>query len=186
MSLKECPSCGADNIFVPLVPAVGYDGTLYGAKSEGFCNGGACDQRFWYYPSTGRITRRTGGITLREWRQHGVSLDVVNALRANEGMSRLAEAADRAEPCPNPPQTTIRGSDPFRGIKDWYYWLLAAVKLTPFSKRSRKDAAMVTGVSTTNEEVRVEQMLSPAALLPKGETDGQDNINAARARRRTK
>ena len=63
MSLKECPSCGHDAIFVPLVPAVGYDGKLYGAKSEGFCNGHECDQLFWYYPRSSRITRRTVGVT---------------------------------------------------------------------------------------------------------------------------
>lgn len=177
MSLKECPSCGADNIFVPLVPAVGYHGTLLGFKSEGFCNNGACDQLLWYYPSTGRVTRRSVGLTLREWRQRRVSLDVVNALRANEGMSLLVEDAGFITPLSPTSQFSITQDDwpwytrLFDTVQDWYYWIRALI-LSPFRRRSRKDADLEAGISTVNE-VRVDQMLSPAAVLPKDEPSEQ-------------
>jgi hypothetical protein len=91
MTLEACPKCGTDNIFVPLVPAVGYDGRLYGGRSEGFCNNLSCDQRFWYVPHSGRITRRNSGMTLKEYRLRHVDVDVFNIMRRHAGLPPVAK-----------------------------------------------------------------------------------------------
>lgn len=153
MSLNECPSCGYDAIFVPLIPAVGYDGKLYGSKSAGFCNGHECDQLLWYYPHSGRVTRRTGGVTLEGWRKSRVDLTFINIIRRNEGMSALIEANDCAEPPPFLTSLTrpwyIRLQDT---IENWFWYVVAAVK-SPFLRRNRRDLdkAVAEGVLTINE-----------------------------------
>lgn len=46
-----------------------FDGTIHwGGKQIAFCNNPQCDQRFWYYPASGRITRRNTGLTYQEYR----------------------------------------------------------------------------------------------------------------------
>ena len=67
LGLKECPKCKADSIFLSLVPAVGYDGRLFGSRSEGFCNNPQCDQLLWYYPRSGHVTRRNMGPTIDDY-----------------------------------------------------------------------------------------------------------------------
>ena len=89
--LSSCPKCDYDAIFVPLVPAVGYDGKLYGGKSEGFCNNPQCDQLLWYYPHSGRVTRRTGGITLAEYQARDTDVRIINVIRRNRGLLPVME-----------------------------------------------------------------------------------------------
>ncbi len=92
MSLEVCPSCGIqDSIFLAYAPAVGLDGTLYGGRREAFCNNCACNQRYWYVPATGRITRRNTGITYQEWRLRRVDLQAINVMRQSEGLTKLIE-----------------------------------------------------------------------------------------------
>ncbi len=96
MALKNCPACGHDSIFLPLIPAAGYDGTLHGSRSEGFCNSPRCDQLLWYYPHTGRVTRRTVGINLKEYTERRwerrFDLDFINTWRKEAGLRLLIEA----------------------------------------------------------------------------------------------
>lgn len=91
MALKNCPACGHSSIFVPLVPAVGYDGKLYGGKSEGFCNSPKCDQLLWYYPSTGQVTRRNVGVTLKDYWLRRADIDVFNSTRVRAGLKPVSE-----------------------------------------------------------------------------------------------
>jgi hypothetical protein len=72
-------------------PAIGLDGKLYGGRREAFCNNMSCDQRYWYIPRSGRITRRNTGITYQEWRLRRVDLRAINVMRQHEGMTRLIE-----------------------------------------------------------------------------------------------
>ena len=92
MPLEVCPSCGVqDSIFLAYGPVVGLDGKLYGGRREAFCSNMSCDQRYWYVPATGRITRRNTGITYQEWRLRRVDLQAINVMRQHEGMTRLIE-----------------------------------------------------------------------------------------------
>ncbi len=154
MALKNCPACGADSIFVPLVPAVGYDGTLYGGRSEGFCNSPRCDQLLWYYPRSGRVTRRTVGITLKDYWLRRADISAFNLTRRRVGLSPVLERSIAVLSLPS-----VVGPDtkPFKikyadlgldealtwyervkyEIVSWYYWLLAAVK--PSFKKDEND-----------------------------------------------
>lgn len=145
MSLEACPKCGNDNIFVPLVPAVGYDGTLYGGRTEGFCNSPRCDQRFWYYPRSGRITRRNNGMTLKDYRLRWVHIDTVNAVRRNLGLAPLRPQIDigEAERAATARRshvrmvnaTTLRGRFG-RWLADWRAWIAAYCQAYwPFKRR---------------------------------------------------
>ena len=92
MSLQVCPTCKVQySIFLPLPPAIGLDGKLSGGRVEAFCNNVRCDQRYWYFPSSGVVTRRNTGGTYQDWRLRRVDLAVVNAMRKNEGLSQLVE-----------------------------------------------------------------------------------------------
>ncbi len=151
MSLKECPKCGADSIFLPLIPAAGYDGKLYGSRSEGFCNSPFCDQRLWYHPRTGRVTRRTVGITLEEYTQQkltsATNLTVINIMRRHAGLSLFMEVdePERVARALKSHQKMIRGSGLFDSVKDWFqrnvqtpivawFWYGAAAFKSPFQK----------------------------------------------------
>ena len=35
-------------------------------RIKGWCNRGDCQQRFWVFPATGRVTKRNSGESLRE------------------------------------------------------------------------------------------------------------------------
>ncbi len=164
MSLKECPSCGHDAIFVPLVPAVGYDGTLYGSKSEGFCNGHKCDQLFWYYPRSGRITRRMVGRTLAEWRKQRVDLLIINIMRRHEGLPYLIEEPPREHVVHLTRPWSARLQDT---IVNWFWYIVAAVK-SPFIRKS--PPGMLSGGQTINE-VRAEQGLDPIAVTGEDDSD---------------
>ena len=59
--LRACPQCGYDAIWVDQTFVVEFNGKLVGGRMMGFCNTTACDQRYWFYPLTGRITRRNTG-----------------------------------------------------------------------------------------------------------------------------
>ena len=66
MPLTECPKCGATRISVePRYITVHFDGTqLWGfVPVEAYCPRRRCEQRFWYHPKSGRITRRNSGPT---------------------------------------------------------------------------------------------------------------------------
>ncbi|HAM40587.1 MAG TPA: hypothetical protein DCP69_04430 [Candidatus Omnitrophica bacterium] len=60
MSLTSCPKCGAEDITTtyPLQIAMS-DSWIYAARVPAECNHIGCDQRFWWYPASGRITRRS-------------------------------------------------------------------------------------------------------------------------------
>ncbi len=151
--LKACPNCGRDAIFVPLIPAVGYDGKLYGTRSEGFCNNPNCDQLLWYYPRSGRVTRRNGGLTLSEyWLRHS-NIDIFNSARRRAGLCPVIVNLDGEDSHPLIPILIRMDTEPRilsvwqvwrlkvrngsersrRALVDWYYWLRAAV-LSPFRK----------------------------------------------------
>ncbi len=62
--MKKCPQCDYDAIFVIDASfCVEFDGTqqFYPRKIPAFCNDSMCDQRYWYYPRTGKITKRNTG-----------------------------------------------------------------------------------------------------------------------------
>jgi len=40
----------------------------YGQRQAAYCNTITCDQRFWWHPKSGRVTRRNSGLTWRELR----------------------------------------------------------------------------------------------------------------------
>ncbi len=102
MTLEICPTCGVqDSIFLPFSPAVGLGGELYGGRMEAFCNNTQCDQRYWFYPESRRITRRNTGDTYAEWVLQCYSLSAINASRKRAGLELLvaegeAERAGRA------------------------------------------------------------------------------------------
>lgn len=69
--LAACPQCAHDAIFVDYCFAVEFDGgrQVFGGKRvPAYCNNPSCDQRFWYYPDGGRITRRNTGPFSRYYR----------------------------------------------------------------------------------------------------------------------
>lgn len=146
MALKNFPSCGHNSIFVPLVPAVGYDGTLFGGKSEGFCNNPMCDQLLWYYPSTGQVTRRNVGVTLKEYGIRRADIDVFNITRRRAGLFPVTvDKPPIAVLFPSSGgDSDITEGDPALDYMPWYeravdkiagwcYLFLAAVK-SPFQK----------------------------------------------------
>lgn len=130
--LKACPKCDYDAIFVPLVPAVGYDGKLYGSKSEGFCNSPFCDQLFWYYPRSGRVTRRMVGMTLKEYQGRSSDLRIFNLIRRSNGLSEVMEVPtyDDVPVTPYEPPLSLFARLR-RTAVEWYWWIVAALK-SPF------------------------------------------------------
>ena len=62
MPLSKC-RCGHDAICAIGVSfAVEFDGSrIVAGKMAAYCNTLACNQRYWYYPKSGRITRRNSG-----------------------------------------------------------------------------------------------------------------------------
>ena len=159
MSLEACPKCGADSIFVPLIPAVGYDGKLHGAKSEGFCNSHKCDQLLWYYPHSGLVTRRTVGRTLSEWRKQRVDLFIINIMRRHEGLLDLMEVGEpeRAARALKAHRILLSSLRPWYtrlpdAIVNWFWYIVAAVK-SPFLVKlpSGEVQAVKAGALTPNE-----------------------------------
>lgn len=70
MSLEICPSCGiTDSITLMHSSTIRLNGKLCGGRLPAFCTRFTCDQRYTFYPKTGRITQRHRGLTLKEWRQ---------------------------------------------------------------------------------------------------------------------
>ncbi|KKN84486.1 hypothetical protein LCGC14_0289480 [marine sediment metagenome] len=62
--MTKCPQCDYDAIWVKdLSLCIAFDGTqiFYPRKVVAFCNTTTCDQRYWWYPTTGRITKRNIG-----------------------------------------------------------------------------------------------------------------------------
>ena len=64
--MTKCPQCDYDAIWVnDMSFCVEFDGTrrpmVFPRKIPAFCNTIECDQRYWYYPETGRITKRQIG-----------------------------------------------------------------------------------------------------------------------------
>jgi hypothetical protein len=92
MTLEVCPSCGIqDSIFLSHGPSVGLDGTLHGGRTEAVCNNVSCDQRYWYYPTSNRITRRNTGMGYKDFLLRHVAVDAVNALRRDLGLAPVVE-----------------------------------------------------------------------------------------------
>ena len=157
MTLEVCPSCGVqDSIFLSHGPAVGLDGRLYGGRTEAFCNNVSCDQRYWYYPRSGRITRRNTGVKYQAFLRQRVDVMTVNAARRNLRLSPLSEPLVleappkieiiRTETGPLAPFdiefAEIAEDDdeprPWWGpaaldFRNWWYYLLAAIT-SPFRK----------------------------------------------------
>lgn len=66
--MDKCPACGADSMFAENGPWIDYQGQPhYGRRVPVYCNDIMCDQRFWWHPVSGRVTRRNTGIT---WAEH--------------------------------------------------------------------------------------------------------------------
>lgn len=63
-----CPSCGtACGVFVSLGAMFTTNGLLIlPGRIEGWCDIRKCDQRYWVYPWSKRVTRRNTGETLKE------------------------------------------------------------------------------------------------------------------------
>ena len=59
--MERCPNCGCDSLFVHPSLALLYDGKILSRRQEAYCNSVSCPARFWWYPETGRITRRNTG-----------------------------------------------------------------------------------------------------------------------------
>ncbi len=139
MSLDTCPKCSADSIFVPLIPAAGYDGKLYGSRSEGFCNSPFCDQLLWYYPRSGRVTRRNVGMTLKEYTHRNwtsvTDLDLINIRRRNAGLSPLMEVPGGlwgTTPYDAPHDEPLSLLARLRLMPvEWFWWIVAALR-SPF------------------------------------------------------
>ena len=47
-------------------PAVSLAGDILGGRIAAFCNSYQCDQRYWFFPASGRVTRRNTGDTYQE------------------------------------------------------------------------------------------------------------------------
>lgn len=116
MTLEICPSCGVqDSIFLARNSgAVKLDGTLSGSRVEAFCNNVSCEQRYWYFPQSGRVTRRNTGGTYQEWRLQRFDLGSMNAARQSVGLSPLVESPvpppSKYKPIRVEPEEFIRGS----------------------------------------------------------------------------
>lgn len=165
--LKVCPKCGYDAVFVPLIPAVGYDGRLYGSRSEGFCNNPQCDQRFWYHPRSGRVTRRHVGMTLKEYTTkrnwQGVTvLDLINIRRRNASLAPLMEVPDKLRstiPVELPSLSLLARLR--RGAVGWFWWIVAALK-SPFL--GKLPPSKVLPADKTINEVRMELGFDPVEV----------------------
>ncbi len=97
MTLEVCPSCEIqDSIFLAFQPAVGLDGTLCGGRIEAFCNNTRCDQRYWYFPQSYRVTRRNTGNTYAEWQGTRFDLTTINASRKRAGLSAWIDEGELA------------------------------------------------------------------------------------------
>ena len=63
--MKQCPACGCElTMLVAAFLLVDYDGSIspLQGRVEAFCAEEDCQQRFWWHPQTGRITRRNTGL----------------------------------------------------------------------------------------------------------------------------
>ncbi len=136
LGLETCPKCGADSIFLPLIPAAGYNGRLYGSRSEGFCNSPICDQLLWYYPRSGRVTRRNVGQTLADYhakqRMQYANLRHINIMRRHMDLPPLMEVLDglwSRAPVDEPALSRIARLR--RMPVEWFWWIVAALR-SPF------------------------------------------------------
>lgn len=161
-SLKVCPKCKADSIFLPLIPAAGYDGRLFGSRSEGFCNSPVCDQLLWYYPRSGRVTRRNGGPTLADYHDNRKkqfdNLHFINIMRRDRGLSQLVEVGGfMVRPRVDSPSLFAR----LRRIPVEWFWYIVAVLKSPFL--GKLSSPLESGDQTINE-VRAERGLDPVEV----------------------
>lgn len=68
---KPLPGCGhTSGVFTPDLHGVYFEGgyVLVEGRMKAWCNTVECEQRFWLYPVSGRVTRRNTGETLSERR----------------------------------------------------------------------------------------------------------------------
>ncbi len=154
--LKSCPKCKADSIFLPLIPAAGYDGKLYGSRNEGFCNNPQCDQLLWYYPRSGRVTRRNVGQTLAEYREQQDrlfrDLRFINIMRRVYDLSPVQEVPDElwsTTAAPIRPPLSLVGR--LRRITvEWFWYIVAALKSPFLGKLPDRFSPVVSGDKTIN------------------------------------
>ncbi len=155
--LKSCPKCKADSIFLPLIAAAGYDGKLYGSRSEGFCNNPQCDQLLWYYPRSGRVTRRNAGQTLAEYQEQQDrqfrDLRFINTMRRLHNLSPVQEMPDAlwsTMASIRPPLSLIAR---LRRIPaEWFWYIVAALKSPFLGKLPPAEVrGLQAGVLTINE-----------------------------------
>ena len=161
-SLEACPKCNADSIFLPMNPAAGYDGKLYGSRSEGFCNSPECDQLLWYYPRSGRVTRRNTGPTLSDYHAKQnrwvEKLAFINSMRRMKGLPRLMVVPDRI-----PAEPSLLARLRLMPV-EWFWWIVAALKSPFLGKLPLVDVealqSLQSGDKTINQ-VREERGLDP-------------------------
>ncbi len=162
--LKACPKCKYDAIFLPLIPAASYDGKLYGSRSEGFCNNPFCDQLFWYYPATGRVTRRNVGWTLDDYhanrRTQYANLRYINIMRRLGDLPPLMEVPDElwSTTAYKPPLSLIARLR--HGAVEWFWWIVAAFK-SPFL--GKLPSPLESGEKTINQ-MRAERGLNSVGV----------------------
>ena len=67
---KPAPGCGhTSGIFTgDTMLFTGDCRLIISGRIKGWCNRGDCEQRFYVFPKTGRVTRRNSGESLRERR----------------------------------------------------------------------------------------------------------------------
>lgn len=95
-TIEACPTCGEKNsVFLLFGMAVSLNGSPFGGRTPGVCNSFGCDQRYWYFPSGNRVTRRNVGQTYTEWRKQRderlINLSAINVRRHYAGLRELIE-----------------------------------------------------------------------------------------------
>ena len=168
--LEACPKCQGDSIFLPTNPAVGYDGKLYGLRSRGFCNRTSCDQRLWFYPRTGLVTRRNKGMTLAEYEENErnsyANLRFINLMRALTSLPPLVEV--QITPPGFPIKIWESSRTPYSRLRSmfvgWFWWFAAALKSPFLGSAQQMDAdalnELKSGEKSIND-IRAKRGLSP-------------------------
>jgi len=98
--IEVCPTCGETNsVFLLFGVSIELDGSPSGGRTPGVCNSFRCDQRYWYFPTGRRVTRRNVGPTYEEWRKHRdeplTNLSAINVRRHYAGLTELMEKPTR-------------------------------------------------------------------------------------------
>ena len=134
--MDKCPSCGGDSLFVQFGPWIDFEGQAhYGGRVAAWCNNMECDQRFWWHPTSGRVTRRNTGQTYTQYRANRLSTCARPHFDEIKATVTVGEA--------DPERLTINesremmGLDPLPGSQSgwretalgWAYWLRGSFRL---------------------------------------------------------